>query len=120
MSVSVGNQYETLACEYLQQQGLKCLYKNYRSRYGEIDLVMQHQKTLVFVEVKYRQNRNFGSGAESVTYQKQRRLLTTAGIFLRQQPRFANHPIRFDVLAMQPTPGTDDQIQYEWIQAAFD
>lgn len=121
MSITVGSQYETFACAYLEQRGLNCLRRNFRSRYGEIDLIMLHQQTLVFVEVKYRKNRRFGSSAESVTYTKQRRLLTTAAIFLRQQSQFANHPIRFDVIAMHPTPGlTDQPIEYEWIQAAFD
>jgi putative endonuclease len=121
MSTTFGNQYETCACQYLEQKGLTCLYKNFRCRYGEIDLIMLHQQTLVFVEVKYRKNCKFGSSAESVTYQKQRRLLTTAGIFLRQQAHFAHYPIRFDVMAMHPKSDIDaQQIEYEWIQAAFD
>ncbi len=122
MSRAIGNQYETYACDFLQQQGLSCLYKNFRSRFGEIDLIMQHQQTLVFVEVKYRQNQNFGSSAESITYQKQQRLLTTASLFLRQQPHFANNPIRFDVIAMHPSKNQaiDGKIECEWIQAAFD
>jgi putative endonuclease len=121
MSRDTGNHYENYACDFLQQQGLTCLYKNFRSRFGEIDLIMQHQQTLVFVEVKYRRSANFGSSAESVTYQKQQRLLTTANLFLRYQPHFANYPMRFDVMALRPSQHqtSEPAIEYEWIQAAF-
>jgi len=63
---SIGQQTEQLACEYLQKHRLKLVTKNYRCSRGEIDLIMRDQHSLVFVEVRYRKNINFGTPAESI------------------------------------------------------
>ena len=81
-----GQAYETKACLYLQQRGLTLLQRNYRSRHGEIDLIMQEADSLVFVEVRYRRSNRFGSGAESVSYHKQARLIATAAHYLQPPP----------------------------------
>ncbi|MDP1996955.1 MAG: YraN family protein, partial [Gallionella sp.] len=61
-----GAQAEQHAARYLQQQGLKPVAQNYRSRFGEIDLIMQDGATLVFVEVRLRRSANFGGAAASI------------------------------------------------------
>ena len=66
-----GAEAEDLACAWLQARGLRLLERNYRSRRGEIDLIMQDGEQLVFVEVRYRASNRYGSAAESITSAKQ-------------------------------------------------
>ena len=67
-----GSQWEKLAESFLHKRGLRTLERNYHSRFGEIDLIMMDRQTLVFTEVRYRSDSAFGSGAESVTFTKQK------------------------------------------------
>ncbi|EGV49895.1 YraN family protein [Candidatus Endoriftia persephone] len=108
-----GEQAERLACRHLQAEGLRLLERNYRTKQGEIDLVMQDGNSLVFVEVRYRKSDNFGSAAESITAAKRAKLIAAANHYLLRQ---TDRPSRFDVVAIsgdQP-PGV------EWIRNAFD
>jgi putative endonuclease len=113
-----GQRAEDMACQHLQQQGLNLLHKNFHSRFGEIDLIMQHQQTLVFVEVRYRKNRVFGGPAASITPAKQEKIRKTALFFMQKKGREFN--ARFDVLAIC---GNDlnkpQQLNIEWIKNAF-
>jgi putative endonuclease len=113
-----GQRAEDMACQHLQRQGLSLLQKNFHSRFGEIDLIMQHQQTLVFVEVRYRKNRDFGGPAASITPAKQDKIRKTALFFMQKKGREFN--ARFDVLAIC---GNDldnpQQLNIEWIKNAF-
>lgn len=111
-ALTKGQETEEQACRYLQQQGLQLIERNYRCRQGEIDLIMKHHQSTVFVEVRYRSNPNFGSSAESVDYRKQSKLIATAAHYLQQHHTLAQQPARFDVIAI--APGT-----LEWIRDAF-
>lgn len=108
-----GAYFETLALDYLQQQGLTLFARNVSCRFGELDLVCQQQKQWVFVEVKYRKNNSFGGAAAAVTLQKQQKLRQTAAWFLQQQRSQA--ACRFDVVAISG----DSPYQIEWIKNAF-
>jgi len=108
-----GRQAETAACDYLQQHGLILIAKNFRCRLGEIDLIMREQHTLVFIEVRYRHRKEYGSGAESVNLNKRKKLLLTAEYYLLQQQLVDRVPCRFDVLTIS------DHAQIEWIKDAF-
>ena len=108
-----GREAEAWARDYLQKQGLKLITQNYRSRYGEIDLVMQHGQTLVFIEVKYRGNNDYGGAAGAVTRGKQAKLLKTAMTYMQQEKPLL-HNMRFDVIAMQP--GISEKYACEWLQ----
>jgi len=101
--------------EYLEGKGLTLLTRNYHCRRGEIDIIMQDGNFLVFIEVRYRKNDHFGSAAESVTRQKQQRLLTTADYYLQNEKQSADNACRFDVITLsgQQYP------QIEWIKDAF-
>ncbi|MGR5067903.1 MULTISPECIES: YraN family protein [Vibrio] len=111
----IGNQYETLAKQYLQRQGLHFLDQNFLTKVGEIDLIFQQGETIVFVEVKYRKNDKFGSAAEMVTRTKMRKLVKTAQIWLSQKRRAAqNIDYRFDVIAIH-----DNGRDINWIQNAI-
>ena len=63
----IGNTYEQMAAEYLQNAGVKIVEKNYRNRQGEIDLIGFDGECLVFFEVKYRKNASKGAPVEAVT-----------------------------------------------------
>ncbi len=111
----IGDQYETLAKQYLQRQGLRFIAQNFLTKVGEIDLIFQQGETIVFVEVKYRNNDRFGSAAEMVTRAKMRKLVKTAQIWLSQQKRMAqNIDYRFDVVAIH-----DSGRDINWIQNAI-
>lgn len=71
---------------------------------------------LIFVEVRYRRGARFGSAAESVDARKQQRLIRAAEDFLVRHPQFANHPCRFDVMALY---GEADAPGCDWIAGAF-
>jgi putative endonuclease len=75
-----GNQAENLALIYLQENGLQLIEQNYLTKMGEIDIIMldKSEHTLVFVEVRYRQNTQFGSATDSINHNKQTKLIRIA------------------------------------------
>lgn len=85
---------EALAAEELKKSGYSLVKKNFTVRGGEIDLIMEKGEELVFVEVKTRRNEEYGSPLESITPQKQRRIMRAAKIFLCQS-QYAERDIRF-------------------------
>lgn len=89
---------ETAAAIYLQQKGLTLIEKNYRTAFGEIDLIMQDGKTLVFVEVRLRKSQQFGGAAMSITHAKQQKLQRTAQHYLQLN---GDCECRFDAILMQ-------------------
>lgn len=107
-----GKDAEDRACRYLQSRGLQLLQRNYRSKRGEIDLLMQDKDSLVFVEVRYRKDPRFGSAAESVGRRKQSRLIACAQHYILTHPSACQQPCRFDVVSF-----TGSAI--EWIPNAF-
>lgn len=111
---SKGKAAEELACHYLKQNGLRLIEKNFHSRFGEIDLIMQHDNTLVFIEVRYRKNQDFGGAKASITPRKQSKIRKTALYYMQKKGREFN--ARFDVVAMT---GENQSLAYEWIQNAF-
>jgi len=115
-TVATGKAAEDMACDYLSQQGLTLLSRNYHCPRGELDLVMQEADTIVFVEVRYRKHTQFGSGAETVTRAKQSRLITTALHYLQTHPKYNNRPSRFDVISICPQAQAS---AIDWIKDAF-
>ena len=111
-----GQAAEDAACHYLIQQGFHPVCRNFRSRRGEVDLVVVRGDLLVFVEVRYRAGEDFGGAIASVTRGKQQKIIAAARYFLHHRPRFANHAVRFDVIAMSGNPGS---WMFQWIPAAF-
>ena len=111
-----GRAAEQLACEYLLGKGLKLLARNVRSRGGEIDLVMRDANSLVFVEVRYRRSKRFGSAAETVNHNKQQHLVRAAQYYIQKHDPAGKMASRFDVIALHDEPGAD----IEWIKNAFE
>ncbi len=108
-----GAEAELVAARYLQQQGMKVIERNYQTRYGEIDLIMQDGSTLVFVEVRLRSNPGFGGAAMSITPAKQKKIIRSAEQYLQTH---GSTNCRFDVVLMQSAHQNDIQ----WITHAFD
>ncbi len=119
MSRAKGGQIEQQVQDYLQQQGLQPLARNYTASGGEIDLIMKHQQTLVFIEVRFRRSARYGSAAESIDYRKQQRISKTAAHYLQRHPQYRNYACRFDVAACQPD-NDRDSISIDWLSNAFD
>ncbi len=97
---AVGTQYEEMADAFLKEKGMKILYKNFRCRQGEIDLIGMHKDCLVFVEVKYRSSSVKGTPEEAVGITKQKRICGVAEFFLYTHPNYNNYMIRYDVVAI--------------------
>lgn len=109
---SQGVKSEQQALAYLKKQGLALICQNYYCRFGEIDLIMLDQETLVFIEVRYRKNSDFGGALASITKRKQDKIIKTAKHYLTQ---LENEPYcRFDAIAIDQKSTTP-----EWIQNAF-
>lgn len=107
---------------HLRHAGLKDLARNFSCRYGEIDLIMNDSSghegdCTVFVEVRYRNSAARGGGLASVGAAKRMKLLRTASVYLQANPRLANLPCRFDVVACNGTPDTPS---FDWVRGAFE
>lgn len=107
----IGSWYESVAAEYLTKQGMVILEQNYHIRQGEIDLIGQEGDCLVFVEVKYRRNKESGDPAEAVTLEKQQRIRRTAQYYLYRHG-CGDVPCRFDVVSILGR-------EVSWIKDAF-
>jgi putative endonuclease len=96
---------EDAAAEYLQSKGYRILERNYRFRRGEIDIVAQDGATLVFVEVKARHSREFGTPEEAVTFRKRNQLRKIARGYLFDR-KIDGRECRFDVIGIEYENGT--------------
>lgn len=115
-----GHEAEQQACNHLQHQGLSLVERNYRSPYGEIDLIMRHASSLVFVEVRYRRSIQFGLPAETVDRRKQMKIRATAEHYLQHHTQDPGVSCRFDVVALTSTSGNKTENQeITWLQDAF-
>lgn len=113
MVTGTGAQAETAALAHLTRQGLSLIDRNYRSRFGEIDLILRDGDTLVFVEVRLRSSGRFGGAAGSITATKRRKIVATAQQYLAQ---FRHPPpCRFDVVLL----GSGAPPTIEWLRNAF-
>ena len=99
----VGAWGEALAAEYMKKKRYKIVATGYRCRFGEIDLIVSNREFLVFVEVKLRKSDKFASAMEHVDYHKQKRLRTTAELYLSENPTRLQS--RFDVIEIYAPDG---------------
>lgn len=98
---------EALAAEYLRKKRYEIVAAGYRSRFGEIDLIVSNKKYLVFVEVKLRKSDSFAKAMEYVDQRKQDKIRMTASMYLSQNPT-ALQP-RFDVIEIYAPHGMETQ-----------
>lgn len=110
---AVGTKYEKEAEQFLKNQGIRIIAKNFRCRQGEIDLVGIERNCLVFFEVKYRASNAAGEPEEAVNIYKQKKICRVSEYFLYTHPYYANQMIRYDVIAI-----SGEKIR--WHKAAFE
>lgn len=106
----IGHDAEQLAKQYLIDNSLRFVEQNYKAKVGEIDLIMQDQNQLVFVEVKYRSSDSHGHAAEYFTFSKRKKLERTINYYLLQKKLNPHHTnLRIDVVAI-------DGEQVNWLK----
>jgi putative endonuclease len=116
VSREAGDRCERAAETFLHSRGLRTLCRNYRCRWGELDLVMTDGRELVVIEVRARRRAAMVSPEESIGPAKRRRLLAAARSLLAARPRLAARPLRFDVVAVT---AADDDYNFRWLKDAF-
>lgn len=89
---------EQFAADYIAAQGLKLVARNWRCRFGEIDLIAKDGQTLIFIEVRSRSNPRFGGAASSIQRSKQDKLIRTAQVYLQHISPLP--PCRFDAICI--------------------
>ena len=94
---------EEHAALYLEDLGYRILTRNYRSRYGEIDIIAEKDETLVFIEVKARRSYLYGEPKDSIHIRKQKKMIQTATIYL-QENGWEDYSCRFDVIEVTFLP----------------
>ncbi len=99
----LGEWGERLVAEDLVRKGWRLLAANYRSRFGEVDLIVSDDRYISFVEVKLRGTARFGRAMEAVGTEKQRKLRATAQLYLMEHP--TNLQPRFDVVEVYAPQG---------------
>ena len=109
-----GRKSEEKACAYLASKGLCLIEKNYRSKTGEIDLIMKDDNCYVFVEVRSKKSQRFGGALLSVNYPKQQKIIKTAVFYLVKKKLYQRCPMRFDVVAFE-----GPQSELKWVKNAF-
>lgn len=114
--INTGKQGETIAVEFLKKNGYRIIQNNFRTRYGEIDIIAVEGKILAFIEVKTRTNSKFGNPVMAVNFRKKRQISKTALAYVTQN-KIADHPARFDVIGISIV---EKKIEVELIRNAFE
>ena len=112
-----GPQGEDIAVSFLEKQGYVILARNYRQRFGEIDIVAEDAGVLVFIEVKTRKNNRYGSPFEAVDIRKQKKLSLMALDYIARN-KMEDSAARFDVVAVLLQQNSHPEV--EIIRDAFD
>ena len=94
----IGNKYEDKSVETLVKEEYKILERNYQNRFGEIDIIAEKNKEIVFIEVKYRKTNKFGYGYEAVDRRKIIKILKLANYYI-QSKKYQDYKIRFDCMS---------------------
>ncbi|GAB2637141.1 YraN family protein [Nocardia goodfellowii] len=113
---ALGARGEELAARYLLATGWEIVGRNWRCRFGELDLIAHDSKVTAFIEVKTRRGLGFGRPEESVTYQKRRRIRQLALLWLHEQDGPFRW-VRFDVISVLLLPGEQPAIEH--LEAVF-
>ena len=118
MSKKLGSLAEDLAETYFREHGYIVLGRNFRAGPGEIDLVLEKDDTVIFVEVKARRSLKYGLPQEAVTTSKQQTIRRVAEAYLQKNKR-AGSEIRFDVMAITFSGRDGMKASFEHIPFAF-
>lgn len=111
-----GHLAEEIACDFLIKNNLIILEKNYFKRFGEIDIIAKDEETLVFVEVKFRNNDYYGSPFSSITKRKQEAIRKVATSYLIEKCGKLSLDVRFDAVGILIK---NDKMDIDWIKNIF-
>lgn len=111
---STGRWGEDQAVDFLEARGVQIISRNYRTTYGEIDIIGKMEGCLIFFEVKTRTTQDFGYPEESINSRKRRHLIQTAEAYTMQNP--SDNEWRIDVIAIRRISGKSPEIM--WFQNA--
>lgn len=95
----IGQLGEDLAAKFLKRNGFTIIIRNYRKKYGELDIIAENEGDLVFIEVKTRTTESHGSAEEAVTVSKQQQIIKLAMIYISENELF-DKSVRFDVVSI--------------------
>lgn len=112
---SFGDSGEYVAASYLKRNGYKILDKNFRIKLGEIDIIAKQKNTLIFCEVKTRNNSIYGHPFESVNKRKQAKIKRIAEAYI-QRFKLYKSDVRFDVISIKKQ---DDLFEINHIAGAY-
>lgn len=113
---TTGNRAENDALQFLTQQGLRLLERNYSCYFGEIDLIMQDTEHIVFIEVRSRARSHYGNAADSITPAKIKKIVRAATRYLQMMKCLHKVNSRFDIIAIDLNP---PKKSISWIKSAF-
>ncbi len=94
---TTGTEYEKIAADFLVSMGYNILERNFRTRFGEIDLIAEDASVICFIEVKYRSSLRYGYPAEAVSPRKQQKILGVSRAYLAMKG-LSGRSIRYDVV----------------------
>jgi putative endonuclease len=114
-TVQQGTTAETIVLEFLKKQGLSELTRNFRTRAGEIDLIMLDKSIIVFVEVRSRKSNRFMDAVETIDNRKVQKILRTSRLYLQRHPDSFDS-CRFDIVTLT---GNISSPRLDWIKNAF-
>jgi putative endonuclease len=112
----IGAKAENFALSFLKRNGLKLVARNVNYPFGEIDLIAKDREELVFIEVRFRSTPSHGRAAETISTQKQRRIVLASQRWLKDNQSYQNHYCRFDVIAID---SVIDSKHTSWEKNAF-
>jgi len=113
----IGRWGEAQAVKYLRKKRYTVTDVNFRSRFGEIDIVAENRKFVIFVEVKLRKNEDFGQAHEFVNREKKRKIIATAKWWLSKYP--TDKVARFDIIEIYVPDGISGEFKLNHIENAF-
>ena len=115
---SIGEAGEEYAVKFLKKKKYKILERNYRKRYGEIDIIAENKNYIVFVEVKTRHTDSMTSASDAVNRQKQLKIIKTASLYLAENE--TEKFCRFDVCEVYVNSDNLKLVDINYIEAAFE
>lgn len=94
----LGEAYEQKACDFIEEEGLRVIERNYRTPLGEIDIIARDREELVFLEVKYRKSRDRGGAEYAISRDKQRTIIKVAKMYIKMHRLPLRSFYRFDAV----------------------
>jgi len=119
-NLNLGQWAEQQALALLQAQGFALIVTNYHCRYGEIDLIVQNDQELIFVEVKARSATQYAQSCETISFSKQKKIMKSALYFLNTHPQFQQFYCRFDVICFDFFQQFAKTIQQDFSKFTYD